>query len=228
MKVEAFYDKLSEEYDSYRHSGYFVFMHQMETDIVKRVSEGKDVLEIGCGTGLIMQEIKGNVRSIVGVDLSASMVHKALDKGLTVKKADAQALPFQDSCFDTVYSFKVFPHVPDIRKALQEASRVTKKGGRVIIEFYCPYSVKRVTAELSGRFKDVATRYDTLNDVKSALPKELSVEDAIGIRIITPAAFFLSVPIVSHVLAALERFLSKTCLKCFASNLVVVCRKTGN
>jgi len=124
-----------------------------------------------------------------------------------------------------VYSFKVFAHVNDGNKALKEASRVVKPGGWVIIEFYNRYGIEHLTAMLSRRFKGVATRYDTLKSFKAMLPDSLLIEGKEGIRIISPTAYLFSIPIVSKIVVAVEKFLSRTFFKRLGSYYVVVCRK---
>ena len=109
MTVESFYDKGSKDYDRLRGGRYFIFLNRAEAKVVKKYSRGRDVLDIGCGTGLIMEELQGSVGDIVGIDLSTEMVERSLDKGLRVSKADATALPFEDGTFDVVYYFMVFP-----------------------------------------------------------------------------------------------------------------------
>ncbi len=228
MDVETFYDKDSSGYDKLRQSNYFKFLNQTEAEIVKKVSKNKDTLEVGCGTGLIMEELKDHVKSITGVDLSSEMVAKTSTKGLNATKANAESLPFDDESFDVVYSFKVFAHVNDGSKVLKEASRVVKPGGWVIIEFYNRYGVEHLTALLSRRFKDVQTRYDTLSKFKAMLPNDLSIEAKEGIRIISPTAYLFSIPIISKIIVAVERFLSKTFLKYFGSYFVVICKKQAS
>ncbi len=225
MKVESFYDNDSKRYDAKRLTRYFDFLNQSEAEIVASFSQGKDVLEIGCGTGLVMQLLKEKSANIKGVDLSSEMIKKVLEKGLSVQKADAEELPFENNSFDIAYSFKVLSHVPNITKALQEASRVVKNNGHVIVEFYNPFSIKRLTDLLSRRYEQVLTRYDTLSKIKSYLPKELVIEDIRGIRITIAMARLLSVPILSDILIAIERLLSKTYFKYLGSYFVVVCSK---
>ena len=53
-----------------------------------------------------------------------------------VKQADAEALPFEDESFDVVVSFGVLHHTPDTEKAIEEAHRVLKPGGRLLLMLY--------------------------------------------------------------------------------------------
>ena len=57
-----------------------------------------------------------------------------------VRTADAESLPFEDSSFDRVYSWGVLHHTPDTRKAIGEAIRVLKPGGRACVMLYARHS----------------------------------------------------------------------------------------
>src|SRR5690606_5937925 len=151
----------------------------------------------------------------VGIDLSPGMLEKARDRGLDVVEGSVTALPFEDASFDVVYSFKVLPHVPDLRRALQEASRVTRPSGIVVVELYNRRSLRHLARRLTGPGKvsaskdesDVFTRWDTPRSARAAIPPDLKLIESVGIRVATPAAFLHRVPGVRAALARLERAL---------------------
>ncbi len=223
MKNEDYYDEFSKEYDSKRLHGYFGFVNEMEIETVKPFTKGKSVLEIGCGTGLILQQIRKEAESAVGVDLSQEMLHSAAAKGLSVARADAVALPFKSGSFDVVCSFKVLAHIKEIEKSLDEAARLAKSNGFVVLEFYNSRSIKRLTNFFIR--KKIFTRYDSLASIKRILPGQLSIEAVKGIRIAAPGSFFFSLPVIGKITRAVERSLSKTPLTLFGSYFIVVCRK---
>lgn len=109
---------------------------------------GRDVLEIGVGMGCDHVEwAKSRPRRLDGVDLTERAVdftrrHIAL-LGLRseLRTADAEALPFPDETFDTVYSWGVLHHSPDTRKAVAEVYRVLRKGGIARVMIYQRRSV---------------------------------------------------------------------------------------
>lgn len=106
----------------------------------KAASAGPRILEIGVGTGLVLRYYPDNV-SVVGVDLSEAMLARAHDKimqdGLTqiggVAAMDACRLGFGDGKFDAVAFPFVITLVPDPEGALDEAMRVLKPGGLIVI-----------------------------------------------------------------------------------------------
>lgn len=98
------------------------------------------VLEIGAGSGAMAAELVAAYPDITMTvtDYDPDMVEAAsrrLDAGagrVTVREADATALPFQDESFDVVLSWIMLHHTLDWEQALSEALRVVKRGGYVV------------------------------------------------------------------------------------------------
>lgn len=91
---------------------------------------GKQVLDIGCGTGRWLQMLmERGAGSAVGVDVSSAMLSVASNKGLIrqrVLQADCLELPFQSSVFDFVICSFAMSHMKEVRNMLRELGRVTK------------------------------------------------------------------------------------------------------
>ena len=91
---------------------------------------GKDVLDIGCGTGRWLQRfLSSRARSATGVDLSAPMLAEArLKSGLQGRlvRADCLALPFRSGSADVVMCSFVTGHIPDFRVFAGELARVAR------------------------------------------------------------------------------------------------------
>lgn len=100
------------------------------------------VLDIGCGPGWLSVQYARNGARVTAVDLTDRAVqltrtHLAR-RGLngTVQQANAEALPFEDDCFDLVVASGVLHHTPNPEKSFSEAYRVTKPGGAAKITLY--------------------------------------------------------------------------------------------
>jgi SAM-dependent methyltransferase len=190
---------------------------------VERWGRDRDVLEVGCGTGLVLERITRFARSAKGIDLSPGMLAKAAARGLDVSEASATELPFDDESFDVTCSFKVLAHIPAINVALSEMARVTRSGGVVIAEFYNPHSLRGLLRRLgpAGRIasaakeSDVFTRFDAPRDVRALTPTGTSWLDARGIRIVTPTAKAMRVPIARRLFWEAEHLLCDSPLKRF-------------
>ncbi|RJO75393.1 MAG: class I SAM-dependent methyltransferase [Myxococcales bacterium] len=228
-----YYDAFSDVYERRRHDGYHHLIDELETAIVRPYAEGKQALEAGCGTGLILERVARFAASAKGVDLSPGMLRKARARGLDVAEADLCALPFADGTFDVVYSFKVLAHVPPIREALAELARVVRPGGHLVLEFYNPTSLRglvkrfkpptRIVADTDD--EQVFTRYDRLADILGYLPPDVEYLDCRGVRILTPAAAVHRWPLVGPLLGQAERALAVSPLRRLAGFLVVILRK---
>lgn len=212
----TYYDDFAGWYERERGRGYHQMLDDLEVALVERYGAGKDVLECGCGTGLILGRVAGFAATARGIDLSGGMLAHARARGLDVVQGSVTALPFRDASFDVTCSFKVLAHVEDIRGALSEMSRVTRPGGYVLAEFYntrsLRYLVKRLKppTAVSAQTDDEAvfTRYDSLRDVKGYLPPELEWQGVRGVRIATPVAALHRVPGLGRALALAERALA--------------------
>ncbi|MFI7120069.1 class I SAM-dependent methyltransferase [Amycolatopsis sp. NPDC049868] len=97
-----------------------------------------DVLEVAVGTGLNLPLYPGEV-TLTGIDLSDGMLAIArgraerLGHPVTLRRADAHDLPFDDDSFDTVVCTLGLCAIPDDGKALREMARVLRPGGKLIL-----------------------------------------------------------------------------------------------
>lgn len=126
-----------------RNAGVFNWMDRLGGDPTReamiRQAVGR-VLEIGVGTGKNLHYYDPAVTAeLVGIDFSPGMLEKAKEKEnscrvpLTLLEMDAQRMTFPDASFDTVLATCVFCTVPDPVLGLQEARRVCKPGGKVLL-----------------------------------------------------------------------------------------------
>ncbi len=230
----AYYDEFSHWYERERHHGYHRFLDEMALHLLAPYLDDRRVLEVGCGTGLILQRVTERTAHAVGIDLSAGMLGPAKARGLRVVQAGAGSLPFRDASFDTVYSFKVLAHVQDIDQALSEMIRVTRPGGHLVLEFYNRDSLRW----LIKRFKpahavsekttdhEVFTRYDSLSELERRVGDvpggRALLRDIQGIRVVTPWAGVLRWPLFGGLIHSLERRLATSPLARYAGFLVLV------
>jgi SAM-dependent methyltransferase len=234
-RARAYYDDFSRRYENERHHGYHALLDELELDIALPLASGRDVLEVGCGTGLILERLARVASHAEGIDLSPGMLEKARARGLTVKEASATALPYPDACFDLVVSFKVLAHVPDLATALAEMARVCRPGGRILAELYNPWSLRFLAKRLGGPGKisegrsesDVFTRWDPPHRLRALLPPALELSEVRGLRVFTPAAFVHRLPLVGATLARAERVVTTSPLRWFGGFLVLVATKRG-
>lgn len=228
-----YYDEFADSYEDERHAGYHRLIDDLQVDLLREYVPDRDVLEVGCGTGLLLDRVASMADTARGIDISPGMLEQARHRGLDVVEGCATDLPFDDHSFDVVFSFKVLAHVEDIEQALAECSRVVRPGGRLFLEFYNPFSLRFLARRVAGPKKisdstdesAVYTRWDSPREATRYLPDDVEVEGWAGVRIFTPAAFFHRVPVVGTALRTLEFVGRDTPLSRFGGFLVARARK---
>lgn len=232
-----YYDSFSQRYERRRGrndpGGYHELVDELEAGFVRRYAKSLDVLEVGCGTGLVLSRIATFAHEAKGVDLSPGMLERARERGLDVVEGSATELPFGDQTFDVTCSFKVLAHIPDIACALSEMARVTRSGGHVIAEFYNPFSIRGLVKHLAppgavshdAHESDIYTRFDSPRRARELTPRGCSFVCSRGIRIVTPAAIAMRLPIVRRGLWLAESLLCDSPLRALAGFYVAAYRK---
>jgi len=232
--TQSYYDRFSPSYERERHHGYHRLIDELELELVRRYGTGRDILEAGCGTGLLLAEAARIGRSAIGLDLSRGMLAKARDRGLRIVQGSLTALPLPDASVDLVYSVKVLAHVPPIREAIAELARVTRPGGHLLLEFYNPRSLRYLAKVLGGAApitdgttdRDVFTRYDTLDTARAYLPPDLEYVGMRGVRVVTPTSRVFNVPVLAGLFDRAERIACDLpIVRGLGGFLIVVARK---
>jgi phosphatidylethanolamine/phosphatidyl-N-methylethanolamine N-methyltransferase len=103
------------------------------------IPRGAKILEVGAGTGTSFPAYPRHCE-VTGIDLAPDMLARAQDKilengwsHLKVMEMNALDLKFPDNSFDYVMAFHVVTVVPDPIRMIQEAKRVCKPGGKIVI-----------------------------------------------------------------------------------------------
>jgi SAM-dependent methyltransferase len=106
-------------------------------EAVRRLSFRDSVLDIGCGEGYGAALLAAKVASVDGVDVHTSVVaHAARAYGAANCRFhvyDGSRLPFPTGTFDAVVSFQVVEHIVDADGFVEDAARVLRPGGHLIL-----------------------------------------------------------------------------------------------
>lgn len=103
------------------------------------LAPGQSVLDVACGTGVVGRTVAARLNHrgrVVGVDLNPAMlaVARRADPRVTWQDGDAAALPFGDGEFDRTLCQAALMFFPEPITALREMRRVTRPGGRVVVQ----------------------------------------------------------------------------------------------
>ena len=218
--TRRYYDAFAARYEARRGGnvpgGYHDMLDDLEIGFLRPFANGREVLEVGCGTGLLLERIADFASRAVGLDLSPGMLERARARGLDVHEGSATDLPFEDASFDVACSFKVLAHVEDLDRALNEMLRVIRPGGVVVAELYNRRSLRALVKRfgpagvVADRLKESAvyTRFDDPADVIARLPAGAELVAERGVRVITPAALALELPVIGPAFRFVEERLA--------------------
>ncbi len=116
---------------------------------------GRFVLDAGCGDGAFSLQLAARGARVIAVDTSEAMLEAARrrvlpeDTSIEFLRASVEALPFEAESFDAVLMVTVLCTVNDPSRAVREARRVLKHGGRLVVGELGKYSLWALQRRLS-------------------------------------------------------------------------------
>jgi len=135
MEIEK-YKRMYDLEDSY---WWFVAKHKIVRSVIRYFygedTAGAYALDIGCGTGAFLDKMEQMDMKAYGLDMSREAVDFCRSRRksrLLVGNVEGE-LPFRDNAFDIVTSLDVIEHVDDYRRVIEEACRVLRPGGILVI-----------------------------------------------------------------------------------------------
>ncbi len=153
LPVADAYDRWAALYDGYDNPMVFAAAKVIQAGFADVV--GKDVVELGCGTGRNLAALKAlGARTLVGCDLSDGMLAKARerDPAFRLLRHDmAQSVPIPDASADLVLFCLTLEHVADLAHPLAEARRLLRPDGRIAVIEIHPFVTQ---GGVSAHFQD--------------------------------------------------------------------------
>jgi ArsR family transcriptional regulator len=100
--------------------------------------------DLGCGTGQLTEALAPFVGRVIAVDGSAAMLRAARARvgelsNVEIRRGDLESLPIEDAGVDLACMVLVFPYLAEPARALAEAARILRPGGRVLITDLRPH-----------------------------------------------------------------------------------------
>ncbi len=142
---------------------------------------GGRLLDVGCGTGFIINLAHDLFDSVDGIDITPAMLSK-VDVGpgnIELHTGAAESLPFADGTFDMASSYAFMHHVEDHKRVLAEVARVLRPGGLFYVDLEPNKLFWQSMVGLEregGAYSDILTR-----EIDSVLHTDESVESEFGI-----------------------------------------------
>ncbi len=148
------------------------------------VESGQAILDLGCGGGHLVREFAlavGASGRAVGFDMSADQLAAAREvcdglPAVELIEGDATDMAFEDGAFDGLASIQTLEYIPDVDRALAEARRVLKPGGKaaLISVLWDHWRYHGAEPELNDRMLDAWRAHCPHQMLPMELPRKLA------------------------------------------------------
>ena len=138
--VQEEYSRLAPNYD--QRWSFYVETSLQETINRLNIKPQERILDLGCGTGTLIEKLLQFVpeKNLVGLDASQEMLSVAKQKlptSVDLHLGNADNLPFPSESFERIISTSSFHYFPNPSQAIREAKRVLKPNGCLVITDWC-------------------------------------------------------------------------------------------
>ena len=130
-EITKHFNIIAKDYDKFKERYSYYYAH-LKTVVSNTVAHNLHTLEVGCGTGELLNCVSNNG---TGIDVSEEMVKIARIKypHLIFKTMAAEDLNFKDDKFDLILMIGIAEHLTSLSKAIQQADKVSNNGASIII-----------------------------------------------------------------------------------------------
>lgn len=158
-RAEDYFRKVAEQWDELR--ALYVQDDEVEQQLSELIAAEPvgDLLDIGTGTGRVLEILAEKVAHAVGVDLSSDMLllarsklERARRRNCALRKGDMHNLPMGEASFDAVTIHQVLHYAERPGKAIAEAARVLRPGGRLFIVDFLAHGLDFLRSEHEHRW----------------------------------------------------------------------------
>lgn len=166
-------------------------------------------LEVGCGTGRFISDLADRGHNAYGIDPSDGMIAIAKQKTANkrqvhLQQGEGNKLPYENNFFDLVFAIRVTRHTLSRQYCLtmiDEIVRVTKPGGRIVIEFSNRLRPRRRAAETTFSIGELQSIYAGRRDV--------NITGKSGIMILSQGLYYRVPASLLPFWSGIDTFLSK-------------------
>ena len=113
-------------------------MHKKMKLVLNNVRPGESLIDIGCGTGEFIIQLRDRFNTLVGIDTSSHAIEFTAgrvgkDRNILLKCGELDSFHFPAEHFDVCLCLDVLEHVKDLSPFLQEIHRILQPGGEMIV-----------------------------------------------------------------------------------------------
>jgi ubiquinone/menaquinone biosynthesis C-methylase UbiE len=147
----------------------------------------RSLLDLGTGTGRMLELFGAEIERGLGLDLSLDMLLLARDrleraglKHCSVRQGDIYDLPLANASFDVVILHQVLHFLDDGARAIKEAARVLRPGGRLLVVDFAPHELEFLREQHAHRrlgfAPETVTQWMTASGLEPLMHKSLAPE----------------------------------------------------
>jgi 2-polyprenyl-6-hydroxyphenyl methylase / 3-demethylubiquinone-9 3-methyltransferase len=190
--------------------GRFAYFRRVMQDVLHVQPNAADVLDVGCGGGLLAEEFARLGCRVTGVDPSARSIETAAaharQSGLVIdyRVGVGERLPFDDGSYAVVYCCDTLEHVDDVNQVVREIARVLEPGGVLLYDtINRTFASKLVmikilqdwnVTSIMPRNLHVWTKFITPDELRQTLSRNgLANQETVGLSpVANPLALFVA------------------------------------
>jgi ubiquinone/menaquinone biosynthesis C-methylase UbiE/DNA-binding transcriptional ArsR family regulator len=154
----------------------------------------RSLLDLGTGTGRMLELFGRDIERGLGLDLSLDMLHVARDrleraglKNCSVRQGDIYDLPLANDTFDVVILHQVLHFLDDGGRAIREAARVLRPGGRLLVVDFAPHEEELLREQFAHRrlgfAPETVTQWMAASGLDPVMHRSLAPEPGSGVKI---------------------------------------------
>ena len=154
----------------------------------------RSLLDLGTGTGRMLELFGPQIERGLGIDLSLDMLLLARDrleraglKNCSVRQGDIYDLPLGNDSFDVVILHQVLHFLDDGARAIREAARVLRPGGRLLVVDFAPHEQEFLREQYAHRrlgfMPETVTQWITASGLEPVMHRQLGPEPGSEVKI---------------------------------------------
>ena len=154
----------------------------------------RSLLDLGTGTGRMLELFGPEIERGLGIDLSLDMLQLARDRleraklrNCSVRQGDLYDLPLANDSFDLVILHQVLHFLEDGARAIQEAARVLRPGGRLLVVDFAPHEEEFLREQFAHRrlgfAPETVTQWMKASSLDPVMHKSLAPEPGSDVKI---------------------------------------------